>query len=94
MNSEKVLYRSLNALLRLFDELAVSSASIEGRESFLSAKQQCNIIITAIQNNETQEAKSKWRILMHYADDSIGGSELFLEKYQPLKQKIINAGLQ
>ena len=92
--SRKILLSSLNSLSDLFKDCANSATTNERRETFQSGIKQCELIITNINTNDISKAASTWASLMCFSNDSVGGSEQFLAKYQPLKQKIINAGLR
>lgn len=94
MYSEKMLKRYLVKLSILFDDFVQLSESIETADAFNSAKNQCSKIIHIVESQDITEATNNWRALMYYVDDSITITEEFLEMYQPLRQKIINSGLQ
>ena len=94
MYSEKLLLRAITSLRIIFEKFSTSSGLENRKDVFISATSQCDIIINAVERNDISSAKDSWRVLMQFADDSIGPSEEFLDKYEPIRQKIINAGLQ
>lgn len=94
MYSEKRLIKALKSLEELFVQQAGSNKSSHLTNSFISAKNQTGAIIKFIQADDISAALNAWRALAYFTDDSIGPSEKFLEKYEPIKQKVVNAGLQ
>ena len=94
MYSEKLLLKALASLNNVFEEFYVSANTQDRKHVFESAMNQCNVVSNTIKSGESNVAKDQWRALMYFSDDSIGPSEEFLEKYEPLRQKVINFGLQ
>ena len=94
MHSEKKLLRALNRLSELFENSSEEADTDERMEAFNSGHEQCKAIIGYIESKDMLSALSAWKSLVYFADDSIGGNEKFLNKYQPIKQNIINWGLK
>jgi hypothetical protein len=94
MHSEKLLLKALSSLTKMFEEFYRASNVQDRQKVFESAMNQCNKISAAVKSGEINLAKNQWRALMYFSNDSIGPSEEYLAKYEPLRQKIINFGLQ
>ena len=94
MHSEKLLLKALESLSNVFQEFYQETEKEERKKVFEYAMNQCNEISDSVKSGEIKLAKDQWRALMYFSDDSIGPSEKFLSKYMPLRQKIINFGLQ
>ncbi|MBU2713196.1 hypothetical protein [Zooshikella harenae] len=90
----KYLLKNLNLLCSLFQARSLSALNDRDRNTYSSAYFQCMSIIELVKVEDHNNAALKWRALMYYADDSVPVSEAFLEKYELLRQRIINAGLQ
>ncbi len=93
MDTEKILLRNLSKLKSLFNDFSRNAESNDSKEAFISAEKQCDDIISKIENQNFHEASRLWNALMYFSNDSIGISENFLSKFEPLKQQVINSGL-
>lgn len=94
MNSEKLLLKALASLADVYEEFSWKADTIDRKAAFESTVSQCNGIYHMVKAGEIGAARNQWYALMHFSSDSIALSESFLGKYEPLKQKIINFGLQ
>ncbi|MDO3383141.1 hypothetical protein [Gilvimarinus algae] len=92
--NKKLLTKNFLALEKVFFHFYLLSISDTNKSAFLSASTQCKSILNLIDEDDYEKATQEWYTLMHFSDDSVPISEEYLEKYTPLKQRIINSGLQ
>lgn len=94
MLSEAKLLKTLSRLGDLFEYSSKEAKTDERMEAFESAHQKCKTIMVYVERHDISSAVNAWKALEYFVNDSIGGRESFLEKYQPIKQSIINLGLR
>jgi len=92
MLSEEKLLKALRNLCDLFERSSNEANTEEKMEAYNSGHQQCKVIIAYVENKQISSATNAWKALEYFANDSIGGTESFLKKYQPIRQSIVNSG--
>ena len=94
MISKKNLIRSLEKLVLLYESYEKSESESWSKEAFLSAYNMSKEILDSVEKENYGEAKYKWSLLERYSNDSLPMTGKFVSSYTPLKQSIINFGLQ
>lgn len=94
MISKKNLARKIQALIALLKDCESLADQQWKKEAFLDAYSMCMSVATSIDSDDYGEAVRLWRQLERFVNDSIPTDEDFLSRYMPLRQSIINFGMQ
>lgn len=90
----KMLVRSIDKLIDLFGSLKNSAKSSHDLSAFSGALIKLKKIRVLVIEGDLGAAATEWRALQYYCSDSVPMQEGFLSQYMPLRQSIINHGLQ
>jgi hypothetical protein len=90
----KMLIRSLDKLIALFEQYETRCAEIYEKSAFSCAANITSEIKSMVEANDYNAALRKWQALEYYCNDSLPHPEDFLSKYMPIRQSLINFGLQ
>ncbi len=88
---------ALRYLIRISDLLSEYSGKADAdwrKENFNTGVYLIREIIGYVEADNYEEAKQKWRVFEQYQSDCLPISEELLEEFAPLRQKVINFGLQ
>ena len=91
---KKNLVRKLKSLATLLEEFEASSDKQYKKDAFADAISMCSDILLKVDSDRYDEAIQVWGRFERFANDSIPLNENFLSSYLPLRQSIINFGMQ
>ena len=81
-------------MIQLFERCINSENSSWKKDAFSDAQSMATKILTLIEAEDYEEAIYLWKLLEHYSDESLPITEEFLSNYMPIRQSVINFGLQ
>jgi len=93
MISKKNLSRKLRLLNALLKEHRNMVDEQWKKDAFFDAQSMCLTLSNRMEAEDYDEAMRLWGQLERFINDSVPGNEAFLSSYLPLRQALINFGL-